>query len=111
MLVIIIFVVFTHILIYFSYPDTTLFGFAYLFASNLLWIGFFGFLNISIRNLNYFTRSFLKFFFYFIMLYITIIFYPQRDGKSVFDKIADGKYPDKYSFYRGYRGLKRFFIK
>jgi len=45
------------------------------------------------------------------MLYITIIFYPQRDGKSVFDKIIEGKYPDKYSFYRGYRGLKRFFIK
>jgi len=107
MLSIILVVLLTHIVIYFSYPDTTMFGLGYLFASNLVWIGFFMTVNIAIRNLSKDLKSVIKFIIYFIMLYITMNYYPQIDRKSVFDKIANGIYPDKYSILRG---LKRFGI-
>jgi hypothetical protein len=108
MFTIVVVVGLTHIIVYLSYPDTTAFGLGYLLASNLLWICFFMLLNFSIRNLKEFTQYLIRFITYFIMLFITLSYYPQIDGKSVYDKIIDGKYPNRYSFYRG---LRRFGIK
>ena len=82
-----------HIVIYLCYPDTTIFGLGYLFASSILWIAFIGVINSSVRSFKDYTRNFISFLVYFIILYVTMSYYPQSDGKSVLDKIAEGKYP------------------
>jgi hypothetical protein len=32
-------------------------------------------------------------------------FYPQKDGLSVYSKIIEGKFPDRFSIYRGLKSL------
>lgn len=95
----------THIIFLITYPDTTFMGPMYLFISFLLWSSFFYLMKTAIIRFSRDTKITIFTIIYIIMLLSIMSFYPQKDGLSVYSKVIEGKFPDRFSIYRGLKSF------
>lgn len=102
-----VFIILFHILVYITYPETTIFGIGYLIMSTFISI----FVYYSLKNLfrltNHKNLIVMRIIFFTILAIFTFHYYPQRDKISVFQKLAQGRYPNRLTIYKS---LKRFGI-
>ncbi|MGC9069739.1 MAG: hypothetical protein ACP5IO_00305 [Elusimicrobiales bacterium] len=100
------FIIFTtHLLIFISYPDTTILGLIYLFISMLISTMFYYLIRSFITIQTHITRFAINFIAYIIMLLSILINYPQSDSLSLLYKIYTGRIPNRLTIYRGFKKL------
>lgn len=94
-----------HILPLILYPSTTFLGFIYLFVSNILWISFLLILNAHLANIKLQNKYIILITIYFLTILSIISFYPQKDSKTIIQKLIDKKYPTRLTIYQGFKQL------
>ena len=93
--------VLVHFAVFISYSDTGRLGTLFLFISIMAWTAVFIFGSIPMANMKRTAVFFLNLFALLVALLSAVLFMPQADSISVFDKIALEHYPAKADVYRG----------
>lgn len=108
----IIIIFFTHLLIFLSYPETTPLGPSYMFISIIISSIFYYLIRPLIIKQTENISFTIKLIMWLILLFITLINYPQKDSRAVLLKIYYGELPNRLTIYRGFKkiGIDAYFL-
>ena len=90
-----------HLAVFVSYPETGPLGSFFLFMSIIIWTALYGFSSMVLTTLKRSTLLFIYTIILMVSILSGVVFLPQADNVSVFDKVALGHYPAKLDVYRG----------
>lgn len=100
-----ILIIISHLIIFVCYPETTPLGPSYLFISIIISSIFYYLTRPLFRKTSKSFSVNTKFIMWLLLIFFTLINYPQNDNKSVLSKILDGNFPRKIDIYRGFKKI------